>query len=86
MASTDDAATNRKFAEANHANFPVLSDPDGSTAQRYGVLTLGTFAARWTFYIDADGKLAYIDKKVSAISAGADVARRLELLGVAHHE
>ncbi len=86
MASTDDVATNRKFAAANHANFPVLSDPDGTTARRYGVLTLGTFAARWTFYIDAAGRIAYIDKKVSAVSAGADVAQRLELLNVPHRQ
>jgi peroxiredoxin Q/BCP len=28
MASVDDAATNKKFAEQEMANFPMLSDPD----------------------------------------------------------
>jgi peroxiredoxin Q/BCP len=82
MASTDDAATNRKFAEANQANFPVLADPDGEVAERYGVLKLGTFAARWTFYIDPAGKIAYIDQDVNPLTAGADAAKRLGLLGV----
>ena len=83
MASTDDAETNRKFAEANGADFPVLADPDKSAAQAYGVLAAAGYAQRWTFYIDAAGKLAFIDKKVDAVNAGKDVAARLGALGVA---
>ena len=82
MASTDDAATNDKFAEANEADFPVLSDPDGSTADAYGVLSNMGYASRWTFYIDRDGKIAYVDKRVKALSAGQDIATRLEALSV----
>ena len=83
MASTDDAETNRKFAEANGADFPVLADPDKTAAAAYGVLSPAGYATRWTFYIDAGGKLAYIDKQVSAVSAGKDMAERLTQLGVA---
>ena len=82
MASVDDPETNREFAAANEADFPVLSDPDKTTAAAYGVLTDAGYAARWTFYIDRDGRIAHIDKRVSAVSAGADIARRLEKLGV----
>jgi len=82
MASTDDADTNRKFAVANQANFPVLADPSGDTAKAYGVLRLGTFAARWTFYIGPDGRIAYIDEDVKPLSAGADAAKRLAALKV----
>ena len=82
MASTDDAETNRKFAEENQADFPVLADPDKQAAEAYGVLGMMGFASRWTFYIDAAGKLAYIDKEVSALKAGADMAARLAALGV----
>ena len=82
MASTDDTATNRKFAEENHADFPILADADKQVAKAYGVLgTLG-FASRWTFYIDANGGIAYIDKDVSVVKAGADMAARLAALGV----
>lgn len=48
----------------------------------YGVLKLG-FAARNTFYIGPDGRVLYVDREVSPRTAGEDVARRLEALGVA---
>ena len=83
MASTDDAETNTKFAIANGADFPVLADPDKKVAQAYGVLSLMGFASRWTFYIDVEGKIAYVDKNVSVVKAGADTAARLAALGVA---
>ena len=38
-ASVDDAETNKKFAESLELDFPVLSDPDKSTAKAYGVVT-----------------------------------------------
>lgn len=37
---------------------------------------------RWTFYIDGEGKIVYIDKEVKTGTAGADVAARLKALGV----
>ena len=83
MASTDDIETNTKFAAANDADFPVLADGDKKVATAYGVLSAMGFASRWTFYIDSEGKLAYIDKNVSAVKAGADIAARLAALGVA---
>lgn len=83
MASTDDPETNRKFAQANAAQFPVLADPLKQTAEAYGVLSPLGYASRWTFYIGTDGKIRDIDKDVSALSAGADIAKHLEQLGVA---
>ena len=82
MASTEDSETNSKFAAANGADFPILSDPDKKVSADYGVLGMMGFASRWTFYIDKDGKIAYIDKEVSAVKAGADTAARLAALGV----
>ena len=82
MASVDDAATLLAFAKENGADFPVLSDPEKATAAAYGVLTQAGYAARWTFYIDRDGKVAHIDKKVNPLTAGEDIAARLHLLGV----
>lgn len=86
MASVDDAATNRAFAEKNQADFPVLADPDKTTARAYGVLSMLGFASRVTFYIDAEGNIAYIDDAVSPVSAGADIAARLAALGVPRRE
>jgi peroxiredoxin len=44
------------------------------------VLGASGFASRWTFYIGIDGRIAAIDKKVSASSHGEEVVKRLESL------
>lgn len=81
MVSLDDAEKNQKFAESLDGNFPLLSDPEKSAAEAYGVLAFaGLYAKRWTFYIDIDGVIQYIDKDVQTESAGQDIAKRLEAL------
>ncbi len=78
----DDAETNRKFAESLELNYPILSDPNKSVAASYGVLNdSGTYAQRWTFYIDKDGKIARIDKSVKPGSSGSDLVESLKSLG-----
>ena len=55
-------------------------------ARAYGVLrAFGMYAARHTFYIDRDGTILYIDRSVRPRTAGADLAERLETLGVPRH-
>ena len=82
MASTDDHETNTKFARKNNANFPILSDPDGLVASRYGVKSVIGFAKRWTFYIDKDGRVVKIDKKINLMNAGQDMESNLIALKV----
>lgn len=82
-ASTDDAETNRKFAESLELDYPILSDPSKETAKAYGVLSGLGFASRWTFYIGKDGNVLYVDRDVKTGTAGADVAKRLGELKVA---
>ena len=87
MVSVDDAETNRKFAEQHNADFPILADPEKNVAKAYGVINLNApperqVAPRWTFYIGPDGKILDIDKKVNAKTAGEDLAKKLEALGV----
>ena len=78
----DDPDTNRKFAESLELNYPILSDPTKAVAKAYGVLNdSGTYAQRWTFYIDKDGKIARIDKSVKPASSGADLVENLKDLG-----
>ncbi len=85
-ASTDAPEKNQKFAESLAADFPILSDADGSVAEAYGVRTplIGT-ASRWTFYIGKDGRILDIDKNVKAATHGEAVVRRLGELGVPAH-
>jgi peroxiredoxin Q/BCP len=90
MISVDDAETNKKFAEQEHADFPMLSDPDKTVATAYGVLPpvnpdrpdAPRLARRWTFYIGPDGKILYVEKMVSTATAGEDLAKKLEELNV----
>jgi thioredoxin-dependent peroxiredoxin len=90
MISVDDAETNKKFADQEQADFPMLSNPDKKVADAYGVLPpvnperpeAPRLARRWTFYIGPDGKILYIDKQVSTATAGEDLARKLDELKV----
>lgn len=82
-ASCDTVETNTKFAKSLDLDYPILSDPDKTVAKAYGVVTAKrSLPFRWTFFIDKDGKILHIDKKVKAGSHGADVAAKLKELGV----
>ena len=83
-ASCDDAETNKKFAESLKLDYPILSDPGKATAKAYGVVHEGReVPERWTFYIDKEGVVKFIDKKVTPKTHGEDVVKKLEELGVA---
>jgi peroxiredoxin Q/BCP len=73
---------NKKFAESVDADYPILSDPEKTVATAYGVLSPSGRARRWTFYIGGDGKILFIDKQVRPATAGEDLVRKLEELGV----
>jgi peroxiredoxin Q/BCP len=82
MASVDQPADNRAFAEKNDVGFPILSDPDKTVVNAYGALNDRGYANRWTFYIDAEGTIARIDKNVNPATAGADLVANLQALEV----
>ena len=95
MASTDPIEENIKFAKATsvklgdrvvekkEADFPMLSDEDKSVATKYGVLSGRGFANRWTFYVDKNGRIAYIDKAVRPETSAEDMIARLGEMKVA---
>ena len=83
MASVDPLADNIGFAREQQADFPLLSDPTKAVADAYGVLTRLGFAARQTFYVDLDGTVIAIDRKVQPATAAEDIAAKLAELGVA---
>ena len=83
-ASVDPPDVNKKFAESLELDFPILSDPGKEVARAYGVVTPERqVAQRWTYYIGVDGKILFIDKKVSTATAGQDLAAKLGELGIA---
>jgi len=81
--SVDTPDNLRRFAEQLGIDYPLLSDPTRQVAKAYGVVSSDTsFASRWTFYIDVDGRILYVDRQVSPGNAGKTVAERLAQLGV----
>ncbi len=83
-ASVDEPQKNADFAKSLDLDFPILCDPTKKTAQAYGVVHAGRpVAERWTFYIDKSGTIQAIDKMVKTSEHGADMAKKLESLGVA---
>ncbi len=85
-ASVDRPDVNARFARELGVPFPILSDPDGTVARAYGVLRPSGFAARWTFYIGADGRILAVDRQVTPATSGQAVAARLAELGVPRHD
>jgi peroxiredoxin Q/BCP len=92
MASVDTPEDNTRFAAEHGGGFAILSDPEKTTARAYGTVRTdrppeAQAAARFTFYIGPDGKILEIDKGprgtgVPPQTAGADVVKKLEALGV----
>ncbi len=81
--SLDDVASHAEFAEKYHLPFTLLSDADGSTAKRYGVLRnfgLVKVAARETFLIDPEGRIARHYRKVDPDTHSAQVLGDLDTL------
>lgn len=82
-ASVDTPEYNKEFAEELELDFPILSDPTSETARAYGVVHgERKVPERWTFYIGEDGRILAIDKEVKTATHGADIAARLQELGV----
>jgi peroxiredoxin Q/BCP len=84
MASVDTVDDNKGFSDQQHADFPLLADPTKAAAGDYGVLAPSGFANRWTFYIDKDGRITYIDKEVGMHleTSAQNMAAKLGELGV----
>ena len=87
MISVDSLEDNKGFAEKEHADFPLLANPDKKVALAYGVVSPEApperqLARRWTFYIDPTGKIAAIDRAIKPGSSGEDLVAHLTELRV----
>ncbi len=96
--SGDKAENLKLFKQQYHLNFPLLEDPKGKIAGKYGVpvkeggvvnktmdgktvtLKRGVTEMRWTFIIDMDGKIAYIDENVNAANDSKKVIEAIKKL------
>jgi peroxiredoxin Q/BCP len=71
-----------QVVEKKEADFPMLADPTKETATKYGVLMPAGLANRWTFYIDKQGKISYIEKQVRPATSAEDMIAKLGELKV----
>jgi len=82
MVSVDTPEDNKRFAEQEQADFPMLSDPTKATATAYGVLGPSGLAKRWMFFIGPDGKITHVETVGHTADAGEFLAAKLEELKV----
>jgi peroxiredoxin Q/BCP len=83
-ASCDNPETNSRYAKALDLDYVILSDPGKQVAEAYGVVHEGrSLPERWTFIIGVDGKVLDVITEVDTGAHGAQIAKRLETLGVA---
>lgn len=84
--STQDRLSHQRFSEKYALNFPLLVDTDGHIARAYGALGGGVFglmrrvlglAARITFIIDEQGRIAHIIDRPDCPNHAAEVLQLL---------
>src|SRR5581483_5770838 len=73
---------NAQIVDKKEADFPLLSDPTKETAKAYGVLNDRGVANRWTFYIDKNGKISYIEKMVKPETSAEDMLTEIAALKI----
>jgi len=81
--SLDSVDSHRKFCAKEGLNFKLLADTDHRVTDSYGSLTnlgLVKFAARHTFLIDPDGKIAKAYTSVDPLKHSSEVLSELDLL------
>ena len=81
--SIAETASNADFAEKYHLPFTLLADKDGAVAKRYGAFSdwlVARFARRYTFLIDAQGKIAKTYLKVDTSKHSAEIIADLKQL------
>ena len=81
--SIAEARSNAEFARKYHLPFSLLADKDGAVAKRYGAFSdwiVTRFAHRYTFLIDAQGKIAKSYLKVDTSKHSAEIIADLKQL------
>jgi peroxiredoxin Q/BCP len=79
--STDSVESHAHFAHEHDLPFTLLADPDGAVLRRYGVPSMLGMAARVTFVIDRERRIArvfpevdpavHVDQVLAALAAAA---------------
>lgn len=81
--SVDDSASHAEFAKKYSLQFPLLADRDGAVARRYGAYAdwkVVSYAKRYTFLIDPQGKIAKTYLKVDTSKHSTEIIADLKQL------
>jgi peroxiredoxin Q/BCP len=81
--SLDSVDSHKKFCAKEGLNFKLLADTEHKVTDSYGSLTnlgVAKFAARHTFVIDPNGKIAKVYTSVDPVKHSAEVLAELDLL------
>lgn len=81
--SVDDTASHAAFARKHRLPFPLLADRGGAVAKRYGAFSdwlVVSYARRYTFIIDPQGKVAKFYLTVDAENHAGEVIADLKRL------
>ena len=81
--SLDSVESHKKFCTKEGFNFKLLADTDKKVSEAYGSLTnlaVVKFAARHTFIIDPDGKIARVYTDVDPSKHSGEVLAALDQL------
>jgi len=81
--SIAETVSNAQFASKYHLPFTLLADKEGAVAKRYGAFSdwlVTAFARRYTFLIDAQGKIAKTYLKVDTSKHSAEIIADLKQL------
>ena len=81
--SVDSVDSHKKFCAKEGLNFKLLADTDHGVTKAYGSLTnlgVAKFAARHTFLIDPNGKIAKVYSSVDAVRHSGQVLADLDQL------
>jgi peroxiredoxin Q/BCP len=83
--SADNVDSHKRFCAKEGLNFKLLADTDHKVSEAYGSLTnMGVvkFAARHTFIIDPNGKIAKVYSSVDPVKHSSEVLAELDQLRV----
>ena len=83
--SVDNVDSHKRFCAKEGLNFKLLADTDGRVAGAYGSLTnlgVAKFAARHTFIVDPNGKIAKVYSSVDPVKHSSEVLAELDQLRV----
>jgi thioredoxin-dependent peroxiredoxin len=81
--SVDGVESHKKFCTKEGLNFKLLADTDGGVSRAYGSLTnllIVKFAARHTFLIDPNGRLAKVYTSVDPVRHSEEILTALDEL------